>query len=558
MTAGKDRRIWGILGKLRVRVPHPPPECVNGYGALKENTARAGTGYPPSSEGRVCSGFLLKNRKFSVKYDYIVDYLCDTAGPSIDGLGASDQTINKLTESMMAMAFRRYVCGVDGDEGCDFFKRDEDDQLFVFNGRYYEKTKDEMLTEIIVETMAKMNVGLVYQANSGPRIKDFCINKLSTDERCRFAPDRRYICFKNGVFDIDTGRLNAFDVKYKTDVVLDFDYVASARSALWDKVLGQTVPDQKMRETFHEYCGCFLAKRSEYKIEYICFVVGEGQNGKSIICKAVVNMLGPAVASSYSPEQLFRAGGNQADYHLADVNGKIVNYCDDVSKKDFSGGDFKAFVSGGEFTGRHPYSKRPVKVTKVPLMLCCANGMPPTTDDTDGYFRRFLIILAPNKIDERDKDVTLEKKLQADDVKAAIFNWMYEGYKMFVEHGGKIEISSSVKELVEEMRENANSLTRWFQSYRVAEDPGNNSAPGWKSYKEWMQDYLAYCREWNEAPKAVSSLTEFFKKLGVVKKRRAGGIWYYLEPRPDTEEDVREKVSLDDLPSANDDDNLPF
>ena len=107
---------------------------------------------------------------FSVKYDYIVDYLCDTAGPSIDGLGASDQTINKLTESMMAMAFRRYVCGVDGDEGCDFFKRDEDDQLFVFNGQYYEKTKDEMLTEIIVETMAKMNVGLVYQANSGPRI----------------------------------------------------------------------------------------------------------------------------------------------------------------------------------------------------------------------------------------------------------------------------------------------------------------------------------------------------------------------------------------------------
>ena len=480
-----------------------------------------------------------------MKYDYIIDYLCSTAGPSIDGAGASDQSINKSTEGAMCLAFRRYVCGVDGDKGCDFFKMDEDDQLFVFNGQYYELTKEEMLSEIILETMQRMNVGVVYLANSAVRIKDFCVNKLKADERCRFEADRRYVCFKNGIFDCETGRLEPFDVKYKTDIILDFNYVADARSALWDKVLAQTVPDVNMRETFHQYCGCFLAKRSEYKIEYICFVVGEGQNGKSIICKAVINMLGHNVASSYSPEQLFK-GGNQAEYHLADVNGKIVNYCDDVSKKDFSGGDFKAFVSGGEFTGRHPYSRRPTKVTKVPLMLCCANGMPPTTDDTDGYFRRFLIILAPNRIDDRDKDVTLEKKLQADDVRAAIFNWMYEGYKTFVKNGGKIEVASSVKDLVDEMKENANSMTRWFafRRYNVADDPGDRNAPGWKSYQEWVQDYLSYCKELNEPPKSVSSLTEMFSKKGVLKKRRAGGIWYYLEVLPE-EEDQEQDVLRD-------------
>jgi P4 family phage/plasmid primase-like protien len=465
-----------------------------------------------------------------VKFDYIVDYLCQTAGPSIDGTGSSDQSINKLSEAAMSMAFRRYICGMDGDEGCDFFKMDDDDQLYVFNGRHYEVVKDEMLTEIIVETMSRMHVGIVYQANSAERIKDFCMNKLKADERCHFDPDRRYICFRNGVFDCETGRLNQFDVKYKTDMVLDFDYVDGTRSALWDKVLAQTVPDESMRETFHQFCGCFLAKRSEYKIEYICFVVGEGQNGKSIICKAVINMLGRGVASSYSPEQLFKSG-NQAEYHLADVNGKVVNYCDDVSKKDFSGGDFKAFVSGGEFTGRHPYSRRPTKVTKVPLMLCCANGMPPTTDDTDGYFRRFLIILAPNKIDERDKDVTLEKKLQADDVRAAIFNWMYEGYRSFVKNGGKIDVASSVRDIVEEMKENSNSLRRWISTmgYWAAPDPDDPGAPGWKSLKEWVQEYIRYCQDWGETPRSRSAVTEQFKKMGCVSKRRSDGIWYYME-----------------------------
>lgn len=461
----------------------------------------------------------------------------------------------------MAMAFKRYVCGVDGDEGCDFFKMNADDQLYVFNGRHYEIVNDEMLTEIIADAMKKKGVGLVYQVNSAPRIKDVCMNKLMSDERCRFKPDRRYVCFRNGVFDCETGRLNDFDVKYKTDIVLDFDYVQGTQSALWDRVLAQTVPDEGMRETFHQFCGCFLAKRSEYKIEYICFVVGEGQNGKSIICKAVINMLGRGIASSYSPEQLFR-GGTQAEYHLADVNGKVVNYCDDVSKKDFSGGDFKAFVSGGEFTGRHPYSRRPTKVTEVPLMLCCANGMPPTTDDTEGYFRRFLIILAPNHIDERDKDVTLEGKLQADDVKAAIFNWMYEGYRSFVKNGGKIEVASAVKDMVEEMKENANSLRRWFSTngYVVVPDPGEWNLPGWKSLKDWVKEYVQYCQDWGETPKARSAMTEMFKSLKVPCRRRTEGMWYYLERR--ATEVVKEEPKLnlkeDDGFVPNDEDNLPF
>ena len=348
-------------------------------------------------------------------------------------------------------------------------------------------------------------------------------------------------------------KLCPFDVKYKTDIVLDFDYVADARSALWDKVLAQTVPDENMRETLHQFCGCFLAKRTEYKIEYICFVVGEGQNGKSIICKAVVNMLGPAVASSYSPEQLFKSA--QMEYHLADVNGKIVNYCDEVSNKDFSGGDFKQFVSGGAFTGRHPYSKRPTKVDKIPLMLCCANKIPPTTDDTEGYFRRFLIILAPNHIDDRDKDPMLEMKLQAPEVKSAIFNWVLEGYRSFIKNDGKIDIASSVKDVVEEMKANSNSLRRWIDTMGyVAAQPEDNRATGWKSLKEWVQDYKKYCDDWGETPRSRSAVTEQFKKMGAVSQRRSDGIWYYLEVAP--VESVESKPVAEEKKEVEED--LPF
>ena len=367
--------------------------------------------------------------------------------------------------------------------------------------------------------------------SSAKVIAEYCKNRLAGTERCKFVPDRRYVCFTNGVYDLQIMRLVPFDVKYKTDIILDFEYIADQRSALWDSVLSRTVPDEKMRETLHQYCGCFLAKRSEYKIEYICFVVGEGQNGKSIICKAIVNMLGPGVASSYSPEQLFKSA--QMEYHLASVNGKIVNYCDEVSNKDFSGGDFKQFVSGGEFTGRHPYSKRPTKVDKIPLMLCCANKIPPTTDDTEGYFRRFLIILAPNHIEEKDKDPMLEMKLQDPLVKSAIFNWVLEGYKTFIKNEGKIDIASSVREVVEEMKENSNSLRRWMATFGfIAAKPDSNTAPGWKSLKEWIQEYKRYCEDWGETPRSRSAVTDHFKKIGAVSQRRSDGMWYYLEASP--------------------------
>ena len=476
----------------------------------------------------------------------------------MESQGLTDERVNKRTEAGMAKAFRRYMCGVDGDEGCDFFKVDDDGLLYAFNGEYFEMMSEECMLELVITVMERMNVGIVYQTGSAKVVRDYVLNTLRGTERCRFVADRRYVCFRNGVFDLALMQLRPFDVRFKTDIILDFDYVSDAKSALWDSVLAQTVPDENMRETFHQFCGCFLAKREEYKIEYICFVVGEGQNGKSIICKAVVNMLGPGVASSYSPEQLFKS--SQMEYHLADVNGKMVNYCDEVSNKDFSGGDFKQFVSGGAFTGRHPYSRKPTKVDKIPLMLCCANSIPPTTDDTEGYFRRFLIILAPNHIDDRDKDPMLEMKLKDPLVKAAIFNWVLEGYKVFIANGGKIEIAESVRSVVNEMRENSNSLQRWISTigYVAAQPPEDMpNAPGWKSLKEWVQEYIRYCQDWGETPRTRKAVTDMFKKMKAASKRRADGVWYYLEVKPVEEKEER-GVVLPGMPEDGVKDNLPF
>lgn len=484
-------------------------------------------------------------------YQYVIDYLCSTVGPSITDAGDHDSRVSKYTEAMMAETFRRYICGEEGDEGNGFFRADPIGAVYVFNGKFFEFMTETKFLGIIRDVLRKCNVGLVYRMDSAKRIADYCRESLMQLRRCQFNPDRRYVCFNNCVLDLSSGKVLKHDYRYCTDIIMSFDYESGARSALWDKIITQTVPDQGMRDSFQQFCGAFLLDRTKHKFEYICFVVGEGQNGKSVVCRSVVNVFknedenGQPITNcitTFTPDQLFRS--NQTDYHMAEVNGKVMNYCDDVTDKDFSGGDFKSFVSGGEFTGRSPYSREVTRVTKVPIMLCCANKIPPTTDDSDGYFRRFLIIKCPNKVDPKDVDPQLEAKLRANDVRSAIFNWLYEGYKELIRRGGKIDMSDTVMEMKAEMKADSNSARRWIREFGMV--PGSNEAD-WKSLREWMQEYQLYCKDYGEAAKTAKGVTKVFDDLGFPKKRMGSGTWYCIAKEIEVE-----RVDLTD-----DDDTTP-
>ena len=460
----------------------------------------------------------------------------------------------------MSETFRRYICGIDGDNGNDFFRVDDMGILHVFNGKFFEMMNDVVFTGIIRSVMRKTGVGTVYIMDSAERISKFCISSLLEDGRHKFNPDRRYICFNNCVLDMKTMRVVPHDFKYCTDIIFNFNYDVDANSGLWDSVISTTVPDPGMRKAYQQFCGAFLIDRKEHKFEYICFLVGEGQNGKSIIAKAIVNVFknededGRQVTkcvTTFTPEQLFKS--NQMDYHMAEVNGKIMNYCDDVSDKDFSGGDFKAFVSGGEFTGRSPYSKEMTYVTKVPIMLCCANKIPPTTDDSDGYFRRFLIINCPNKVSEKDRDPQLEAKLRENSVRSAIFNWMLQGYKELIANDCKIEMSDAVRELKADMKADSNSARRWIREYGYeAVTPISFTDDRWKPLKEWMQIYQQYCKDYGEMPKTAKSVSKIFDEMGFEKTRRSSGTWYCIGQK------VIEDKGVDFENNNDEDADLPF
>ena len=481
----------------------------------------------------------------------IIKYLSDTVGSSIVNQGELDNKVNKLVEAEIGQLFESLITGNGGDNVMRIILVAENGEPYAFNGKYFEAIVPETIQYAIKRVMADANVGKVYQFNSHKKISEECLLALMQEPDCAFDPDRRYAVFNNIVLDIETGDFLEHDAKYKTDMVFDFDFDPKVVSGLWDKFIVETVPDEGMRKAFQMFCGAFLINRKKYKIEQICLLVGTGLNGKSVMAEAVVGLFNKNLKSVYSPEQLFKS--SQKEYYLADIDGKVVNYCDDVSNKDFSGGDFKAFTSGAEFAGRHAYSRRPMKVSRVPLMICNVNEIPPTTDDTDGYYRRLLPIVCPNVITEDKIDTSLSNKLATKESKQAIFNWILEGYKMLIANRGKITVSDSIKTVKENIKNESNSVRRWItEKGMVAVEPEGRMDSRWKSLNEWMSMYIEYCKGYSESPSTSKKVSRTFESMKFVKERRTDGVWFCIGKKGD--EYVAERVEM----NIEEDDNVPF
>ena len=469
-------------------------------------------------------------------YDFLVGYLSDIlSNTDVTGLGARDERVNKLTEADLCDIFERYIYR----EGEPFFLMEKSGRMIVFNGKYYEAAERDTLSQVVKRAMEKLDIGKVYQKNSYKKIAEECITAMSVCEKNEFKPDRRYISFENGIYDLEQRSLMPFNDKYRTDLHLDFDFVPGKKSLLWDTKLCEIIPDGDMRDALQKFFGCLLLNRDESKVEYVCFLLGPGGNGKSVLVDAVVNTFGNDLFSKFSPEDLFRS--QQRMFNLAELDGKIANFCDDVSNKDFSGGDFKSFVSGAEFQARMPYGQNFFKV-KAPLLICCANEIPPSTDDTEGFHRRFLTILSCDKSwTGADKDPKLTYKLRTTDERQAIFNWVLEGYYKVIDDGGDIKFGDSVIETQKSIRMDSNSVRRWIRDMNFEpSDPVSKTGDGWKTLVEWYNDYKLYCDSVGErSPQKAKTMSNVMRQMGFAREKRNTGMWYYMtEAKPKKEDAV--------------------
>ena len=209
------------------------------------------------------------------------------------------------------------------------------------------------------------------------------------------------INLKNGTFEIDEGKytLRRHDRNDFLTYMLPFSYDEAAGCPIFTKYLNRILPDTGRQMILAEYLGYLFIKHSVLKLEKALLLYGKGANGKSVFFDVVNALLGGTEnVSSYSLQNLTKENGN----YRAMLANRLVNYASEINGK-LEASIFKQLVSGEPVEARLPYGE-PFTLTNYAKLIFNCNDLPREVEQTNAFFRRFLIIPFDVTIPEEEQD----------------------------------------------------------------------------------------------------------------------------------------------------------
>lgn len=198
---------------------------------------------------------------------------------------------------------------------------------------------------------------------------------------------RRYILFKNGVYDLETKQLLPHSPEYVISNIIPWDYNPNAYSELVDKTLNKLACHDKEIRTLLEECIGYTFYRDSKLGK--CFVfTGEKNNGKSTFIFMLNNLLGDDNYSSVDITNLAR------ELDIASLANKLANIKDDIADNYMDGLNvslFKQVATGNRCRGKFLYND-PFDFYPYATLIFSANSIPRIKDPTGAVTKRMVII----------------------------------------------------------------------------------------------------------------------------------------------------------------------
>lgn len=492
-------------------------------------------------------------------YSYLVSWLCPAMeaeykrlyskgkdGGKLRGLGKYDKNVYQGRVDRLRAIVRNLICE---DKMKRFLSDGSKSAIYAFNGVCFVRVEDReiFLKEFIKRAFIELDLGEKYNDEYPAKaIAMSCLDTISSSDKYLYRPNRRYVAFRNLVYDVEKRKAVKPSVEQYPAIVLDLEYkdkeelyresgnkygIMDNPCKLWDTKIAEIIPNKDARSVFQQWCGALIADKSQFKLEYCLFLLGPGANGKSVVSNVIASVFGKEYFSCFSFRQLFK--DSDRNVNIAALANKVANFIDDMDGKELSGGDFKRFASGGEFQGRVPYDKKPVKVIAPPL-LCCANTMPETDDDSYGGQRRRLVVHTTTRaFTGEDRDTNLTYKLTRPEALMYIFHWIVEGYRIFAKNKGDIVMGEDMKKSQEIIMAGSNNMRRWWaeNEYEAVKE---KNLDYWRSLEELKEEYWAFCDAEGSKRREKKDLSAMLLQKGCFKHRQGTGYGFCLRKKEAT------------------------
>lgn len=238
-------------------------------------------------------------------------------------------------------------------------------------------------------------------------------------------------------------------------------------------------------DLLQEYVGsAMLGLATRYQRALTNF--GSGANGKSVIATIIERAMPRGSVVAIAPQDF----GNE--YRAAMLAGKLMNIVAELPEADILDSEaFKSVIAGDSRTARHircdPFTFKPVAGH-----IFAANRLPGTTDQTHGFWRRFIVLGFNRIFLEHEQDSTLAEKILNAEL-PAIVSWFVLGARRALHQGG-YTVPSSSDALVQKWRKSADQVRGFLDECATALPvdaaplDGSKASAVYRAYRTWAAD----------------------------------------------------------------------
>lgn len=390
--------------------------------------------------------------------------------------------------------------------------------IYVFNGEYWQPIGAEDFKPFLAKAARKMGVPVL--ESKYHMFKDELYRQFLSESTLRPPEGGEYVLInlKNGTFEISPNRqgLRSFlredFIKYQ----LSFRYDKEATCPMFDKYLKRVLPDEDCRNVLSEYIGYIFV--GNLKLEKAAILYGSGANGKSVFFEIVSALLGQENICSYSLQNLTKYDS----YQRAELANKLLNYASEINGK-LEAAVFKQLVSGEPVEARQIYGKPFTMKSYAKLMFNC-NELPKEVEQTDAFFRRFIIIPFTETIPEPEQDPELARKI-IDCELSGVFNWVLCGLRRLLRQK-HFTYSAKVRDQIDNYRKESDSVAMFIDEFGYTP-----SFEGDVLLKFMYDEYKGYSLDNGYRPVSIRTFSERVKMLRFSSKKTKNGVMVYTQKK---------------------------
>lgn len=405
------------------------------------------------------------------------------------------------------------------DNGFSLCRKNE--FIYLFNSEYWENVGEEVFKDFLGDVALKMGVDKFDAKHH--LFKDDLYKQFIADaglKEIKPASGTTIINLINGTFEIDQKKqfLREFKRSDFLTYQLPFAYDKDATAPQFKKFLDEVLPQPELQSILAEYLGYIFVKNSVLKLEKVLLLFGTGANGKSVLFEILMALLGSQNVTNYSLNKLTDDQGNSR----AQLVNKLLNYSSEINGK-LESSIFKQLVSGEPVEAKLLYKNTHIIKDYARFMFNC-NELPKEVENTNAFFRRFIILPFKVTIAPKNQDKELSKRIIKSEL-SGVFNWVLNGLTRLLKNKDFTH-SNIVENEVLQYQKQSDSVLMFLE-----EEGFQISIKHTSLLKEIYRKYEDYCKINHFGICSSRTFSSRLKKNGFkLGPRHSRGYTLFIEP----------------------------